>query len=44
MSAGTAILYTKRLPVEIEIFKRICLNGNCVARWTGERERMYLQI
>ena len=41
MSAGTAILYTKRLPVEIEIFKRICLNGNCVARWTGEKECIY---
>ena len=38
MSEGTAILYTQRLPVEIEIFKRICFNGNCVARWTGEKE------
>ena len=42
MSEGTAILYTQRRPVEIEIFKRISVDGDCVARWTGER--MYLQI
>ena len=32
MSEGTAILYTQRVSFEIEIFKRICLDGNCVAR------------
>ena len=38
MSEGTAILCTQRVSFEIEIFKRICLDGNCVARWTGEKE------
>ena len=41
MSEGTGILYTQQVPFEIEIFKRICLDGNCFARWTGEKQCIY---
>ena len=41
MSEGTPILYTQRHPVEVEMFKIICVDGNCVVRWTGEKECIY---